>query len=221
MWDVAVDGAYSPDATLSAQYDNIVITNGGSVVLTVYSDGAPQYSVRDFSSGSANANLLYGPVRRPGTQIGAHFFYWYDAPDNNADASFMAYHPYGLKNDPWVILDSSWFVSGGSGAADGRYQWGTGVPTTYGVGGYYVSEIMPGFDNRPWSDPGVFVERYDGGQMVRWFNSKPSSRNIYDSNLILVETWNELWEGTALQRCKDYPASSPGRQPATLWAVGC
>ena len=51
--------------------------------------------------------------------------------------------------------------------------------------------------------------------MVRWFNSRPAGRNIFDSNLILVETWNELAEGSGIERSLDDPADAGGYLPET------
>ena len=398
-WDLAVDGTYGPDACISAQYDNIKITNGGVTVLNVYQNGAPLYNTEDFSYGRASANLLYGPTRTPAKQLGALLFPWFDAPDPSY-ATDIINDPRGLGGDPydgygagypgggyysslneywwegvfsdmkragldfveiqhcpghgsrlyipdntdqilaalersgcdlklamfggnsavaiwnnengrgwnvdppldlsrpdivtyfydkdiksffaaipkkywathnglsleqggrpivityatsgyssfdlgtygnniWIsvkqrfaadfkdangngivpflVLESSWFVNGAGAYADGRYGWAAAVygPNTYGVGGYYTTQIGPGYDDRLIRNPGGYTPRQDGGQMVRWFNSRPAGRNIFDSNLILVETWNELAEGSGIERSLDYPADAGGYLPET------
>lgn len=389
-WDVAVDGTYSPDYTVSAQYDNIVITNNGQEVLTVHRSGPTPYNVADISVNVARANLIWGPVRRPGTQVGTHLFYWYDAPYNNAPYSAMAYHPYGLAGDsypgygggyysscneywwegvfqdmkragidiaapvcwgdhpwpwfqisvmaqymvpalersgcgikiamfddttsttsqwnlengrgysttpkmplsdqttwiyfydkkikpffegipkehwathnglsmdeggrpliiaysagyfadvsthgsavwqwvkdrfaadfkdssekglfPWLVLSTSWPID--PSVVGGAYGWGAALngPTTRDTNGYTVTEIGPGFDERLIKTDGRLKERLDGAQLIRWFNSDPRAtyQPIYKSNLIMMETWNEFWEATGIDRCKDYPADAGG-----------
>ncbi|MGB9620022.1 MAG: DUF5010 domain-containing protein, partial [Armatimonadota bacterium] len=331
-------------------------------------------------------NLLYGPVRKTGTQIGAFLFYWYDAPNNNANASQMPYHPYGLAGDswvgynngyysmlnqcwweaefadmrragidvaalvcwgdhisvanymvpalersgvgikiamfddttseccewnvdqgrsyyphspmplsdeanwtyfydrkikpffqaipqkfwathngadleeggrpiiitytagwfsgvssygtalwqwvkdrfaadfkdannnaivPWLILENSWFQQGGAGSADGRYAWGAATcwGSSYELGGYRVSSVGPGYDDRLIRSPGLYVDRYEGYRLVGSFNGQQA----FNSDLVMLETWNELWEGTAIQRCKDYPRSAGGYLPETYY----
>ena len=400
FWDVAVDGTYGADQTLSAQYDNVVITHGGSVVLTAYQSGTPQLNMKHFDNGGvAVSNLISGPTRSPGRQVGALLFTWHDAPDNNAEGQYMVYPPHGLAGDPYsgygggyysslnedwwegelqdmkragvdfagvqefpewpetfggrvpiqkmvlalersgcdikiacwggngancvwnqdngrgynqdtamplsdhntwkyfydrdlktffetipqkywathnglsledggrpliipydtygyldvatdagwlwqwvkvrfaadfkdangngivpfVVLENSWFDQGGGGSADGRYAFAAAAwgPNTFAVNGYYTTEIGPGCDDRVVRSPGTYTPRQDGGQMVRWFNSLVSGRQVWDSNLCLLETWNELWEGTGIARLMHYPASSGGFLPEThyidLW----
>lgn len=385
-FEIAVDGYYGDYKLLSCQYDNIVITNGGSTVLAVYQDGTPDYIGLDFKRGVETEDLLYGPIRKPNTRIGAFLFYWYDAPYNNANPSLMPYHPYGLVGDPWVgynngyysmlnqywweaefadmrkagvdiaalicwgdhdsvanymvpalersgcgikiamfddttseccewnvdqgrsyyphekmpldnpanwvyfydrkikpffqavpkkywathngasleeggrpiiitytaawftgvsssgtalwqwikdrfaadfrdangngivpwvIHDNSWFQQGGAGAADGRYAWGAATcwGISYELGGYRVTSIGPGYDDRLIRSPGSYADRYDGRRLISSFNGQQA----FVSNLIMLETWNELWEGTSVQRCKDYPKSTGGYFPETYY----
>jgi len=385
-FEVAVDGCYDGYKILSCQYDNIFVTNSGSTVLTVYQNGAPDCVELDFKRGAETENLLYGPVRKPNTQIGAFLFYWYDAPYNNADPSLMIYHPYGLIGNPWigynngyysmlnqywweaefadmrkagvdiaaliswgdhvsvanymvpalersgcgikiamfddttseccewnvdqgrsyhphekmpldnqdnwvyfydrkikpfflavpqkywathngeslenggrpiiitytaawftgvsssgtalwqwikdrfaadfkdangngivpwVIHENSWFQQGGAGSADGRYAWGAATcwGISYELAGYRVTSIGPGYDDRLIRSPGSYADRYDGRRLIRSFNGQQA----FVSNLIMLETWNELWEGTSVQRCRDYTRSAGGYLPDTYY----
>lgn len=105
-WEVAVDGGNCGVwECYSAVYDNVRITNGGSTVLEVYTDGAPPVNRQHFVLGGSiqSAHLLAEPTRKPGTQVGVHFFYWYNAPDLNADPTQMVFDPRGLSNTaPWI-----------------------------------------------------------------------------------------------------------------------
>jgi hypothetical protein len=386
QWEIAVDGYHGGNAPLSCQYDNIVVTNGGKVVLTIYQDGEADCVELDFKRSAETENLLVGPIRKPNTQVGAFLFYWYDAPNNNASPNLMPYHPHGLVGDPWigynngyysmrnqywweaefqdmrragvdiaalvcwgdalsvanymvpalersgcgikialfddttseccewnvdngrsyfpdpkmplsdqsnwvyfydrkikpffaaiprkywathngasleeggrpiimtytagwfkdvsthgtalwqwvkdrfaadfkdangngivpwVIHDHSWFQQGGAGSADGHYAWGAAVCSgiTYELADYRVSTIGPGYDDRLIRNPGTFADRYDGRRLVNSFNGQ----SAFNSHLIMLETWNELWEGTAVQRCKDYPTSTGGFFPETYY----
>ncbi|MCX8053491.1 MAG: DUF5010 domain-containing protein [Armatimonadetes bacterium] len=385
-WEVAVDGFYGNQALLSCQYDNIVVTNGGQTVLVVYQEGAPDHIALDFKRGADSENLLYGPIRKPNTQVGAFLFYWYDAPNNNANPNQMPYHPYGLIGDPWVgynngyysmrnqywweaefqdmrlagvdiaalicwgdhasvasyavpaldrsgcgikiamfddttseccewnvdqgrsyypeprmplsnpanwtyfydrkikpffqaipqkywathngaslenggrpiiitytmawfndvsthgnalwqwvkdrfaadfkdannngivpwlIHENSWFEHNAANVADGRYAWGAAIRygLTYSHNSYRVTSIGPGYDDRLIRSPGRFDDRYDGRRLVNSFNWQ----GAFESDLIMFETWNELWEGTSVQRCKDYPRSTGGYFPETYY----
>ncbi len=40
---------------------------------------------------------------------GRFFFYWYDAPYNNADPNQMPYHPYGLIGNPWIGYNNGYY----------------------------------------------------------------------------------------------------------------
>ncbi len=131
---------------------------------------------------------------------------------------------------PWIILETSWFSAEALAAepsieqvADGRYTWTTAVNgprwhTTL-LRNYTVASAGPGFDNRlaNWAETKIVQERdrtLDGqmggpGTFLHW-----SLRQIPDiTDLLLIETWNELWEGSNVCRAS-YPniAGQPVRE---------
>ncbi len=393
-WDVAVDGGTCGVwECYSAVYDNVRITNSGATVLDIYTDGAPSLNQQDFTLGGSiqSANLLAEPARKPGMQVGAHFFYWYNAPSGNADPSQMVYDPHGLSttgawtgygygsgysgyystlnsawwegalqdakaagmdivdlicwgNHPWphfqfsvlsnylvpalersgvgikialfddtsseacewnadngrgytvpplmplsdqanwtyfyekkirpffqaipqkhwathnglpveqggrpiiytytaawftdvgthgaalwqhvktqfandfkdangspitpfIIHEASW-VSGGAGStADSAYAWGAAVvgPSLKHVGDYWTSTIGAGYDDRIIRSPGTYKDRQRQQTMVGWYNGSYGGRRVWDASILTVETWNEFWEGTGIDRCVNYP----------------
>jgi hypothetical protein len=395
QWMLAMDGVPPAPSMPGAWYDNIVITRGGSTALTLYGDGAPAANLLEFRSpGVSWDRLHWGPIRSPSLQTGAFFFYWYDAPNHNADPNQMPYHPYGLINDawagynhgyysilnsdwweqelsdlrlagvdtaalicwgnhpenqttafktqnlpttlvpaldragsgvkiilfddttsqccewnvdhgrpyypdprmplsdhanrtyfyerkirpffqaipqrhwathngqpltaggrpmiitysaawfldvateggplwqwikdrfaadfrdsnnnpivPWLVHENSWFVGTSGTPADGRYAWGaaTGYGNSFNRGSFNTTNIGPGYDDRRIRTPGSNAPRFDGGRLIDSF----AQQDGYDADLLMIETWNELWEGTPLQRCKDYPRSGGGTLPET------
>ena len=120
---------------------------------------------------------------------------------------------------PHVIHEISW-INGGAGAtADSAYTWGAALngPSINNVGTNYTGSIGPGYDDRQIRSPGNFHDRANGNWMISWFNNTYSGRNLWDTNLLLVETWNELWEGTGVQRLTDYPNANGGLLPETQY----
>ncbi|MDO8587904.1 MAG: DUF5010 domain-containing protein [Armatimonadota bacterium] len=108
---------------------------------------------------------------------------------------------------PFVIHESSWYNGGGGSTGDGRYSWGAAVggPYMYQVGGYYTCGIGAGYDDRVIRSPGTYTDRQRQQTLVQWYNGTYSSRKVWDSNMLTVETWNELWEGSGIERCYNYP----------------
>ncbi len=125
----------------------------------------------------------------------------------------------GQPIQPWVILDESWFTLEArmglpsiEEVADGRYVWGSALlgPQIREWHGYKTAAAGPGFDDLLLHGDAGRVQphdstpdgtRGDAGTFLRWSISQVP----VDTNLILVETWNELWEGTSVCRA-DYPA---------------
>lgn len=125
--------------------------------------------------------------------------------------------------EPWLLADWSWwyFCPNMGQAADGECIYGAagpaGIQTYTAPNGYKVSNLGPGRDDRyiggtlyhpRWSDG----DGYDDGLNDQWlrdnFDLVPA-----DADLIVLESWNELWEGSALSRCVDFPARLGGTLP--------
>lgn len=112
----------------------------------------------------------------------------------------------GVGIVPWLIHETSWYAAGAGGPADGRYAWGaaTNDGSRFDRGGFVVASIGPGYDDRPIRTPGKVADRHDGGRLSGSFRAQAAEQ----VNLLMVETWNELWEGTSLQRCRDYTGTA-------------
>ncbi len=120
--------------------------------------------------------------------------------------------------EPWLILEDTWFTPEALApegdrrsveeAADGRYSWGAALngPATRTLRGYSVSSVGPGFDNRRIT--GIAEPRYqprdlapgggapaDGAFLQASLAAVPA-----DSDLVLIETWNEWPESTGIAR---------------------
>jgi Domain of unknown function (DUF5010) len=111
--------------------------------------------------------------------------------------------------EPWLILEDTWFGPEAlsppaerpsvAQVADGRYSWGTALngPASHTVGDYTVSSVGPGFDNRRItgiSNPQLRPR--DGGAFLR----SSLAAVPPDSDLLLIETWNEWPESTGIAR---------------------
>ncbi|MBN1483566.1 MAG: DUF5010 domain-containing protein [Chloroflexia bacterium] len=137
----------------------------------------------------------------------------------------------GRPITPWLVLENSWFTPdtmGGrppvSDAADGQYLWGTALhgPDVRDWREYTVASVGPGFDNSNlrWPDPGQVQPRYrdppggsgDPGTFLRWSLQQVPAR----TDLLLIETWNELWEGTSVCRA-DYLPVEGQAVPEDYW----
>jgi hypothetical protein len=119
--------------------------------------------------------------------------------------------------EPWLILEDTWFAPEAMApegdrrsveeSADGRYSWGTALngPATRTLRGYSVSSVGPGFDNRRISgiidprhqprDVAPGVAPADGAFLRASLEAVPP-----DSDLLLIETWNEWPESTGIAR---------------------
>jgi hypothetical protein len=119
--------------------------------------------------------------------------------------------------EPWLILEDTWFTPEAMApegdrrsvdeAADGRYSWGTALngPASHTLRGYSVSSVGPGFDNR--RIVGIADPRHqprhtapgaapaDGAFLRASLAAVPP-----DSDLLLIETWNEWPESTGIAR---------------------
>jgi len=128
---------------------------------------------------------------------------------------------------PFIILENTWFSYNQdlTSVVDGRYRWGAAL---YGfnsseIRNYRVSAVGPGYDDRLVQDPGSHqprnkdIHQYPGPPdyfLKTEFAKIPKdlifNPDVETKHLILIETWNELFEGTAVERCYDFPAPSGG-----------
>lgn len=119
---------------------------------------------------------------------------------------------------PFLVLESTWFSGDALGGeppidvvADGRYTWGTTLlgPHWHTHAGYTASSIGVGFDDRKNVNStnrlrrrDLTVDRQPGGPGA--FLESSLARIPADTDLLLIETWNELYEGTNVCRAA-YP----------------
>lgn len=129
----------------------------------------------------------------------------------------------GVGIVPWIVQEYSWYRDDPTyrASADTYYTWGAACngPTVGQVNGYYTAEIGPGYNDSYVRYPYAIQPRSNDGMLVSWFNNTGTlcGRQIWDCNLILMETWNELWEGSAIDRCVDYPNIYGGSLPETFY----
>jgi hypothetical protein len=118
--------------------------------------------------------------------------------------------------EPWLILEETWLnpqalappsgLPDSAQVADGVYRWGTALlgPYTGELRGFKVSSVGPGFDNS--RIPGVREPRIQprdeppgGGSVEPGAFLRTSLAAIpRDTDLVLIETWNEWPENTAV-----------------------
>jgi len=119
--------------------------------------------------------------------------------------------------EPFIVLDYSWFDfntqrSELEKVADGKFIWAGGNDTVskrYTLNGFTTTSVDPGFECPSWDiyvdcrskdrhlDP-LSGKRGDGERL------KGSFKNAVGSDLILVETWNELNEGSGISPSNQY-----------------
>ncbi|MHB0997626.1 MAG: DUF5010 domain-containing protein [Armatimonadota bacterium] len=130
---------------------------------------------------------------------------------------------------PWIIHEAGWIFRKAGPSGDGVDAWGAVLvgPSIYTLNnnGYYVGNIGWGCNDSHIRKPSTVIDRKFGGWLLDNFGTsydsqilmQPSEpkRYLWDCNLVVVETWNELFEGTAMDRCVDYPAPDGSRLPET------
>lgn len=120
--------------------------------------------------------------------------------------------------EPWLILEETWFtpeaLAPGEGlqpleaVVDGRYHWGTALhgPQTATLRNFSVTSVGPGFDNRrivgitdprfqPREEPPGGGPRSNGAFFRASLAAVPP-----ETDLLLIETWNEWPESTGIAR---------------------
>jgi hypothetical protein len=133
--------------------------------------------------------------------------------------------------EPWLILEDTWFAAEGAAGlpaldqvADGRYSWGAALngPATHTLGGFTVSSVGPGFDNRriagiseprhqPRAEPPGGGARAEGAFLRASLAAVPA-----EADLLLLETWNEWPETTGVARAA-YRGLDGRRLPETYY----
>jgi hypothetical protein len=110
---------------------------------------------------------------------------------------------------PFIVHERSWFDQGGGSTADSQYAWGAALngPSVMSYNNYYTGCVGPGYDDRLIRSPGSHHDRALGSYMQAWYNGTYSGKSLWDCNLLIEETWNELWEGTGIERCVNYTGS--------------
>jgi hypothetical protein len=116
------------------------------------------------------------------------------------DASALAYLRAEFRKDfgvePFIVKEASW-----KGEADATYAWGAAIrPNAIGI-----AAVGPGYDHSavPGRTP-LKVHREDGALYRRaweWVLSMPAGRR---PKIAVVETWNELHEGTEIAPTKEH-----------------
>lgn len=130
---------------------------------------------------------------------------------------------------PWIIHEAGWIFRKTGPSGDGVDAWGSVLvgPSIFTLNnnGYYVGNIGWGCNDSHIRKPSTVIDRKFGEWLLGNYGTQYDSqtlmqpsepkRNLWDCNLIVVETWNELFEGTAMDRCVDYPAPDSGILPET------
>ena len=116
--------------------------------------------------------------------------------------------------EPFIVAENSWFSTNGrvKEVVDGKYTWGGAMGLKIDdlakprIGKFRVSGVGPGIDMRktPWAGASpLYVDRENGDKFRRELSGVP-----YDTNILMIETWNELFENTGISRAVDYKDGS-------------
>lgn len=99
---------------------------------------------------------------------------------------------HGLK--PYIVRDASW-----NAQTDAVTAWGAalGGPNIYDT----VAQIGPGYNDMAVPGRSTPIRDREGGNYYRW-----SWNQVLDSsaNIVLIETWNEMHEGTTICETVEY-----------------
>ncbi len=118
---------------------------------------------------------------------------------------------------PWLVPCWSWWYFGNvQTEADGVCVYGaaSGGIHTYTHNNYVVSNLGPGVDTRDigGTDYKPRWQNVTGGddQQNDQYYRENFQQVPWNVDYIMIESWNELWEGTAISRCTDFPDISGG-----------
>jgi len=116
--------------------------------------------------------------------------------------------------EPYLVKEISW-----QGRADASYAWGAALrPTVLGV-----AAVGPGYDHSAVPGRSPLVKDREGGAFYcrswEWVLSMPADRR---PKIAVVETWNELHEGTEIAPTREYGRQYVDltRKYAGLWKAG-
>jgi len=107
---------------------------------------------------------------------------------------------------PYIVKEVSW-----QGKADATYAWGGALGPRW----HDVLALGPGYDHHavPGRKP-LVVDREDGKFYQRAWESLIAQNSKKRPNIVMVETWNELHEGTDICETLEY-----GRQYIEMTAT--
>ncbi len=118
--------------------------------------------------------------------------------------------------EPFLNLGSEWFKTNASETADGEHEVFNGSVACDGnarshtVNGYTTTSISPGgWDYR---DYGCHLPRNDDAEFKKGLSQVPQN-----ANLVIIESWNELGEGSGMERAINYPANAGGSLSETFY----
>ncbi len=124
--------------------------------------------------------------------------------------------------EPFLVLGHVWFWNQTAApqleeVADGKNEAFPSATCAGGnakintLNGYTTSTIAPG----AWDDNnqgGCHLERNDDAVFKLGFSQVPDN-----NNLLMIESWNELGEGSGMERAIDYPKNGGGVLPETFY----
>lgn len=121
--------------------------------------------------------------------------------------------------EPFLILGHvwTWGTSTAAEAADGINE---AFPSATCAGGNARIQQLNGFTSTTiaagaWDDNnqgGCHLDRNDDAVLKLGFSQIPP-----DNNLLMIESWNELGEGSGMERATDYPKTGGGTLPDTYY----
>src|SRR6266540_965084 len=179
----------------------------------------PGQSVADLGSPAGKA-ALYDQVRRFFREVPACHWakiggrplvvVWQAQPDGVSltydETVFAALYDwfeqdFGVR--PFIVREASWDVVGFETPrpvqTDEVYMWGAALGGPFAIGG--TVSVGPGYDDRLLPDrEGLFRDRQGGANYARGLQWAIQSGKRW----LFLETWNELFEGTAIAETAEY-----------------
>src|SRR3989344_6104400 len=145
----------------------------------------------------------------------------YTHPEKAADffKNIKSYFKNDFGTEPFLILGHvwTWGASNAKEAADAINEAFSSATCDNGnakiqtINNYTTTTIAAG----AWDDNnsgGCHLERNDDGILKKGFNQIPENNNI-----LMIESWNELGEGSGIERATDYPKNGGGNLPPAYY----